>query len=169
MRDFLRPYEISIWNLQDGFISVLKPSDIELRGKGWIQDGQFSRKDDGIDTLSFSIPMYINDDNGGKRENPIWYNVINGTLIANMRKLKLIFNKRQENEKVFEFLIVKVTERHSQDQLFCDIEAEGLAYHELGKKGYKISLSAEEFELDYENWEKPIIQMLFMGKTMKMI
>ena len=39
MRDFLRPYEISIWNLQDGFISVLKPSDIELRGKGWIQDG----------------------------------------------------------------------------------------------------------------------------------
>ena len=154
MRDFLRPYEISIWNLQDGFISVLKPSDIELRGKGWIQDGQFSRKDDGIDTLSFSIPMYIDDDNGGKRENPIWYNVINGTLIANMRKLKLIFNKRQENEKVFEFLIVKVTERHSQDQLFCDIEAEGLAYHELGKKGYKISLSAEEFELDYENWEK---------------
>jgi len=71
-----------------------------------------------------------------------------------MRKIKLIFNKGSDAEKVYEFLIVKVNERHVKDELFCDVSCEGLAFHELGKIGYKISLSAEDVNRDVEQWEE---------------
>jgi len=32
-----------------------------------------------------------------------------------MRKAKVIFNKEESNEKVFEFLITKIDESHSSD------------------------------------------------------
>ena len=154
-----RDYEVSIWTLQDEFISVLKPSHLERKGQ--IEQGSFTVKDDGTQELTFSIPMYIYQ--GQLRvENPIWYNVHNGNLISNMRKIKLIFNKEDISEtknwpckldNVFEFLIVDVKERHENDQLWCDVSCEGLAFHELGKIGYKISLSSEAFyEDDYENF-----------------
>jgi len=86
-------------------------------------------------------------------ENPIWNNVTNGNLIANMRKIKVIFNKKTKLEKVFEFLITKVVERHEKDEVYCDVTCEGLAFNELGKVGYKISLSSEEYELERKEWE----------------
>jgi len=34
----------------------------------------------------------------------------------------------------------------------CDVECEGLAFNELGKIGYKINLSADNFFVDHDNW-----------------
>jgi hypothetical protein len=90
--------------------------------------------------------MYLNPE----EENPIWYNTSNGNLMIGMRKIKVILNKTLPEEKVFEFLITKVTERHERNELYCDVECEGLAFHELGKIGYKITLSQDEFLTRYE-------------------
>jgi len=53
--------------------------------------------------------------NGEFIENPLWCNTINGTIVANMRKAKIIFDKHGPNEKVIELLITKLTEKHEKD------------------------------------------------------
>ena len=137
----IRSYEVSIWTLQDSFITVLKP--LNLEHKGAIQDGKITLQDDGENRISFSIPMYIRE-KGEFIENPLWYNTEDGNLIANLRKLKVIFNKTTTDERVFEFIITKVTENHEGFEKTCEIEGEGLAFNELGKQGYKISLSEDD-------------------------
>ena len=147
-----RDYEVSLWTLQDSFIAILKPYGLEYKGQ--IQSGKITDKDDGTQTFTFTIPMYLYQDD--KRiENPGWYNVKTGNLLVNMRKVKVVFNKEAEqlnNRKIYEFLIVKVKEKHENDEMFCDVECEGLAFHQLGKIGYKISLSADDFYDDDYNW-----------------
>jgi hypothetical protein len=145
----LRPYELSLWTLQDSFITILK--GIGLSNKGQIETPKCKIKDDGTQELTFSIPMYYYE-KGALVENPIWYNVINGSLIVNLRKLKLIFNKGKEGEEVFEFVINKVTETHENGELHCEVTAEGLAFQELGKVGYKVSLKADDFINEYNEW-----------------
>ena len=149
----IRKYEISVWTLQDNFITVLKWSD--LVQKGCIENAQFDLNDDSIDKLSFEVPMYIRE---GKElvENPIWYNTRNGILLEGMRKLKLIINKQTEDEGIYELLITKVVDEHNGDILTCSITAENLAFHELGKLGYKISLSYTNFENEYNKWVKGV-------------
>jgi len=58
-----------------------------------------------------------------------------------MHKLKVIFNKGTDVERVFEFLVIEVTHDHTADNVTLTVKSEGLAFHELGKIGYKISLS----------------------------
>ena len=145
----LRPYELSLWTLQDSFITILKP--IGLSNRGQIETPKCLIKDDGTQELTFSIPMYYRDE-GKLIENPIWYDIINGALIVNLRKLKLIFNKGDKREEVFEFVISKVTETHTDGQLRCEVTAEGLAFQELGKVGYKVSLMSQDFIDEYNNW-----------------
>jgi hypothetical protein len=41
--------------------------------------------------------------------NPLWTFVVEGHLVANMHKVKLIFNKATEDEEVYELLVVAVT------------------------------------------------------------
>lgn len=144
----MRDYEVSIWSLQDDFIAVLKTAYVE--NKGQISEPKITLKTDGTQNIRFSIPMYLYQD-GVRVANPAWYNTRNGNLIINMRKIKAIFNKYTEDERIFDFMITKVTERHEDDELYCDVEAEGLAFNELGKTGYKISLSSQQFyDEDYE-------------------
>ena len=145
----LRDYEVSIWTLQDGFITVLKGFNLE--SKGQIQNPMMTLNVDGTNEFSFSIPMYIYE-GPERKENPRWYNVRNGNIVANMRKIKVIFNKKTEIERVFEFLITKVTERHERNELYCDVECEGLAFHELGKIGYKIELNQDDFIEEWNAW-----------------
>ena len=146
-----RVYEVSIWTLQDEFIDILKASNIERKGQ--ISEPKMILKDDGTEEFSFSIPMYLYI--GKDRiENPIWYKTQDGTIIEDLRKIKVTFNKNTPDEETFEFLIIDVTEKHENDQLICEVKCEGLAFHELGKVGYKISLHTEDFEeTDYE-WFK---------------
>lgn len=149
-----RKYEISLWTLQDSFITVLKPSGLKWEGQGL--DPHLIIKDDGDRTLSFKIPMYLRK-NGEFVENPIWHNTRNGVLMVNLRKLKVIFNKGTADEAIFELVITKVTESHEGFEKYCEVEAEGLAFHELGKQGYTITLSGQadvDFnfpEGEYEN------------------
>ena len=147
----IRDYEVSIWTLQDSFITVLKQFGLEHKGQ--IQEPNMVLKDDGQNTFSFNIPMWLYI-NGEYKENPIWFNTINGNIIANMRKIKVIFNKGTDDEKIFEFLIIKVTEKHEGYQKKCEVETEGLAFNELGKQGYKISLTQDDYLIDYEKWEE---------------
>ena len=68
----IRSYEVSIWSLQDSFITVLKWADMD--NKGQIQEPKMVLDVDGTQDFSFSIPMYLNPG----QENPIWYNTLNG-------------------------------------------------------------------------------------------
>lgn len=142
----IRSYEVSIWSLQDSFITVLKWA--ERDNKGQIQEPEMVLDIDGTENFKFSIPMYLHP----SEENPAWHNTLNGNLMIGMRKIKVILNKTLADEHVFEFLITKVTERHEADQLFCDVECEGLAFHELGKIGYKVVLSLDEYDIDNREW-----------------
>ena len=152
----IRDYEVSVWTLQDSYIATLKWS--HASHKGQIQDPQMSISDDGTEEFSFEIPMYLQVQDGDvmrKIENPIWYMTLqkNEILIKNMRKIKVIFNKTmgteeekvEAHERVFEFLITKVEDIHEQDNPTCSVSCEGLAFHELGKQGYKLELSSDVY------------------------
>ena len=167
---YYRNYEVSVWTLQDNYITTLKSGDPILvasesaavwpqaRAQGQIQNGYIELNIDGTQTLSFDIPMYLYI-NGEKIENPNWYDAINKNILTSMRKIKIIFNKWQNlddkeamSNSTFEFIILKVQETHEQDDLMCHVECEGLAFHELGKVGYKRSLTTEEFNNEYYEW-----------------
>jgi len=104
-----RNYEVSVWTLQDNYITTLKSADpitiitnddanlparawSQARAQGQVQDGHMTINIDGTQTLSFDIPMYIYKD-GIKIENPCWYNVVDGNVLTSMRKVKVIFDK----------------------------------------------------------------------------
>lgn len=148
----IRNYEVSIWTLQDEFITVLKHTNLE--SKGQIQEPILSLSNDDPQEFSFSIPMYIYEGTE-RRENPIWYTTRNGVIQKNLRKIKVIINKGDKKlEKVFEFLIKEITENHINDVLTCDVHCTELAFEELGKIGYKISLTAGDLEADDAEWFK---------------
>ena len=147
----VRSYEVSIWTLQDRFLSVLKWSEMDCKGQ--IQEPEVVLRDDGTQEFTFSIPRYYQ--NGLNRiENPMWLHLENQPLEANMHKLKVIFNKNTEDEKVFEFLVTEVTHDHTQDSVMLTIKSEGLAFHELGKIGYKIALSETNYTNALDEWER---------------
>ena len=159
----IRSYEVSLWTLQDEFITVLKWSDVEQQGR--IENAKMTLNIDGTEDFEFSVPMYYNV-NGNLVENPNWYTINNmyvvtneledhtGRLFTSLRKVKVIFNKKTEDEEVFEFVIVDVQDSHDSDVLTCEVTCKGLAFQELGKIGYKINLSQANFELIYEEWQK---------------
>lgn len=151
----IRSYEVSLWTLQDDFITVLKWSDVEQRGR--IENGKMTLNIDGTQKLTFSIPMYYRL-RGELIENPSWFNS-QGQLLKGLRKIKVIFNKgeypiEEASSHVFEFVIMNVEEGHDKDILTCEVEADGLAFQELGKIGYKLNLSQDNFELDYKEWDE---------------
>lgn len=67
-KKLIRPYEMSVWSLQDEFITVLKSHDIA--NKGQLISPQMTIKDDGTQELSFTVPMYYRDE-GEYKENPL--------------------------------------------------------------------------------------------------
>ena len=164
----IRSYEVSIWTLQDSFITVLKWADLE--NKGQIQEPKMVLDIDGTQEFTFSIPMYLMSITNeydvdfqttrtfeDRVENPIWYNTNNGNLMVSLRKIKVILNKKTDDEKVYEFMITKVEERHENGELFCDVSCEGLTFHELGKVGFKLTLNNDEYEYDYKQWEEKTV------------
>ena len=164
----IRSYEVSIWTLQDSFITVLKWADLE--NKGQIQEPKMVLDIDGTQEFTFTIPMYLMSITNeydvdfqttrtfeDRVENPIWYNTNNGNLMVSLRKIKVILNKKTDDEKVYEFMITKVEERHENGELFCDVSCEGLTFHELGKVGFKLTLNNDEYEYDYKQWEEKTV------------
>ena len=145
----LRNFEISIWTLQDDFITTIESAWIKTKGK--TQDASMNLNIDGTQQLTFSVPMYYFI-NGQKISNPAWITFSDNKVLLNTRKVKVILNKKTDDEEIYEFVIDKVTERHEQDELFCDVECSGLAFYELGKIGYKVSLSEDDFYNDDYSW-----------------
>ena len=155
----IRSYEVSLWTLQDRFITVLKWSDVEQKGR--IENPKMTLNIDGTSTFKFSVPMYYRIYNhpdyeyskaGELVENPNWSTIQEPNVIKGLRKIKVIFNKSTPEQSVFEFIITNVLENHEGDVLTCEVECEGLAFQELGKIGYKINLSMDNFELVYTDW-----------------
>lgn len=144
-----RDYEVSVWTLQDSFITVLGASSARYRGR--IQNPEMKLVNDGTQEFTFSIPMYL-DDGINRIKNPIWTDIYNASVIAGMRKIKVIFNKGTDVERVFEFVITKVTKSHENDKPQCDVQCEGLAFHELGKIGYKIEFSTDVLAEENYQW-----------------
>ena len=140
-KNTVRPYEMSVWTLRDRYLASLKVPGVE--NKGHIQEPKMTLNIDGTQELSFKVPMYYFKNNEFT-ENPYWYDVKNGLLLMGMRKIKVIFNKGNLEEEVFEFLVTNVEEKHEDDgTLFCEVECSGMYFQELGKKGYNISLSED--------------------------
>ena len=146
MINTIRPYEMSIWSLQDSYLATLKTPGIET--KGHIQEPKFTLKDDGTQEIEFSIPMYYTLQ-GERRENPFWYDYKNGLLLVGLRKIKVIFNKHTVNEHVYDFVITEVEEQHDANGLICTVKGEGLAFQELGKIGTQIELSEDDYLNEY--------------------
>ena len=166
----IRPYEMSVWTLRDTFLASLRVPGIE--NKGQIEEPKMRLNTDGTQELSFKIPMYMynwvtlkkavepeNEEEPKfistpafkKIENPRWYDVKHGLLMVGLRKIKVIFNKGTADEDIYEFLVTDITEEHADDNsLYCNVNCSGLAFQELGKKGYNISLSADTYYLDYD-------------------
>ena len=152
----LRPYEMSLWTLQDSFLAILKAPGIEVKGQ--IEEPKFTLKSDGTEELSFQVPMYYYKKDE-YIENPFWFDKIYGLLLVGLRKIKVIFNKGTKQEEVFEFIISEVTEEHDKGQLYCQVECNGMAFEELGRIGYKKVLSAETYEYFVEDREKEIEEL----------
>ena len=146
----IRSYEVSIWTLQDRFLSVLKWATMDCKGQ--IQEPEITLRDDGTQEFSFTIPKFYYS-GANKIDNPMWLHLENQPLEANMHKLKVIFNKGTEDEQVLEFLVVSVAHDHTGDKVDINVKAEGLAFHELGKIGYKIALSETNYTLALDEWE----------------
>ena len=146
-----RSYEISIWTLQDSFITILKAFNLEHKGQ--IMEPNMVLKDDGDNRFSFKIPMYIRNNQNQFIENPLWYDTINGNILVDLRKIKVIFNKNTPEQEIYEFIITNVKEQHEDQKKICEVECEGLAFHELGKQGYKITLSGyNEIDSEQKKW-----------------
>ena len=146
-----RSYEISIWTLQDSFITILKAFNLEHKGQ--ITEPNMVLKDDGDNKFSFKIPMYIRNNQNQFIENPLWYDTINGNILVDLRKIKVIFNKNTPEQEIYEFIITNVKEQHEGQKKICEVECEGLAFHELGKQGYKITLSGySEIDSEQKKW-----------------
>lgn len=145
----LRPFRVDVYDLQDHFIKTIKDVGIELKGE--IESLSMTISDDGTQQLSFNLPMFIRK-NGELVANPLWKNVEDNTLLINLRKIKIIFNPQEgyNNDNVFEFIINKITEEHSDGILTCKVESTGLAFQELGKTGYKLSFSLDSYMLECE-------------------
>ena len=83
-------------------------------------------------------------------ENPRWGDIKNGILAENTRILK-VFLEEDGETKVYPFIVDKITDkRDSHFSVYKEIEANGLAFAELGKQGYKIELNSHTVEVDLE-------------------
>lgn len=150
-----RPYKIEIYGLQDNFIGTLQSYNDSFIGQ--VREPIIEIKDDGSQSFTCSIPkFYINPETNLKVENPRWGDIKNGILAENTRVLK-VFLEQDGVQKVYPFIVDKITDkRDSHFSIYKEIEANGLAFSELGKQGYKLELNSYTLETDYEEDNKTI-------------
>lgn len=94
-------------------------------------------------------------------ENPRWGDIKNGILAENTRVLK-VFLEEDGEIKVYPFIVDKITDkRDSHFSVYKEIEANGLAFAELGKQGYKIELNSHTAESDLEKDKNTVTTMQY--------
>ena len=158
----LRPFRIDVFTLQDDFICTLHSYKEDYIGQ--ITDVKLTENTDGSSSLSFSIPKYyISQSDNKKYLNPHWENQITdyrgnenenwsyGVLAENTRILKA-FVRFNDKIKVYPFIIDKITDsRDNNFSVYKKVSANGLAFAELGKIGYKLELTQDTLELELES------------------
>lgn len=138
MENQVDKYELSIWNHSDDFIGLLR-GKTEFDGQAY--DVKFSPNINGSKNLNFSIPLYLYDNDAGSFvPNPLW------TYILNEQKIRLIRNKKQTNEEIYDFVIKNFVESRDGEQKFASVECRDFALYELGKVGFTAVFNEDTLE-----------------------
>ena len=128
---------------------------------GQITDVKLVESTDGSSSLSFSIPKYyISQEDNKKHLNPRWeedvvsyqYDMgsVYSVLAENTRILKA-FVRFDDKVKIYPFIIDKIVDsRDDNFSVYKQVSANGLAFAELGKVGYKLELTQDTLELEVE-------------------
>ena len=155
----LRPFRIDVFSLQDDFICTLHSYKDNFIGQ--ITDVKLVESTDGSSSLSFSIPKYyISQEDNKKHLNPRWeedvasyqYDMgsVYSVLAENTRILKA-FVRFDDKVKIYPFIIDKIVDsRDDNFSVYKQVSANGLAFAELGKVGYKLELTQDILELEVE-------------------
>lgn len=145
-----RPYKIDVYGLQDAYLGTLQSYNDNFIGQ--VENPSVQVSSDGSQSFSCTIPKYYIDPvTNVKTLNPRWGDIQNGVLAENTRVLK-VFIMFDNATKVYPFIIDKITDKRDKShQVFKQITANGLAFAELGKQGYKLELKQELVEQELEN------------------
>ena len=152
---YIRPYKVEIYGLQDNFIGTLQSYNDSSIGR--VQEPILEISTDGTQKFTCSIPKYyIDKTTNQKLPNPRWEDTENGILAENTRVLK-VFVKYPNETKVYPLIIDNLTtKRDDHFAVYREITANGLAFAELGKLGYKLELTHTTLEADYKENSKTI-------------
>ena len=154
----LRPYEISLWTYNDNFITILTSSDSSSFGETY--ENTWEDNINGEGKLTFTIPIiYRSPLTGEVVTNEKWYDELKKEkLLANEKKVKLIFNKLEKKDgnyihEIHEFVIESLVEERTDAGLTCKVECVGAPFKELGKTGYELALSLDDALLEEDPTE----------------
>ena len=129
-----RNFSLSIWDHKDNFLCLLKPASGTLEGQSYNEN--LTRNIYGEETLSFTIPAYINEN----KENEKW------DYIFNEQKVRYIKYDNITNKPIRtkEFVLKHHEENRNGYEKIIQCECESLAVYELSKMGWNIT-----FDVDY--------------------
>ena len=124
----IQKYELSLWTHKDEFLGLLKG---QISFDGEAQDIRFKLNINGTKTLSFSIPLYVHSRETGEFiSNYLW------SFIFNEQKIRLIRNKGEDSEQIYDFVIKNFVETRDGDHKFANVECQDYALYELSKVGF---------------------------------
>ncbi len=127
----VKQYELSLWSHNDEFIRLLH-GQIEFDGQAY--DTKYTKKANGEETLTFSIPLYImNPETFLLEEHPAWQ------YIVGEQKIRLIRDKAaatMAEKDIHDFVVKNYTEQRDGDYISMNVECKAYALYELGKIGY---------------------------------
>lgn len=120
----VNPYDL----LARDFYSITKTLQSSHQFGGQSFNSILKDNINGQKTLTFSIPLYILDDDGySVIENPFWEE------IYNEQNIRLILNKGKSKEKVYDFVIKNYTESVLDGLPIMDVECQDAVMCELNK------------------------------------
>ena len=131
-----RNYSLSIWDHNDNFLCLLKPASGTLEGQSYNE--VLTRNIYGEETLSFTIPAYINEN----KENDKWDYIFNEQKVRYI-EYDNITNKPKE-DGIKEFVLKHYEENRNGYEKTIQCECQSLAVYELSKLGWSIT-----FDIDY--------------------
>ena len=140
-----RNFSLSLWDHEDNFLCLLKSANEEINGQSY--DEQLVENIYGEQTLTFSIPAYIFDNNEFIK-NKKW------EYIFNEQKIRYIeydeFTNKPKENGIKEFVLKNYTENRNNEEKVIQCQCESLAVYELGKVGWNINFDVD-YVTPYEN------------------
>jgi len=139
-----RNYSLSLWDHKDNFLCLLKPASGEIEGQSYNEI--LSRNIYGEETLTFTIPAYINE----FQENEKW------DYIFNEQKIRYIKYDDISNKpiKIKEFVLKHYDENRNGYEKTIDCQCVSLAIYELSKTGWAVTFDTD-YITQYEQENNP--------------